>query len=239
MRPASDAHRMGVALLQGGEAAVAAAEEAAKAAEEEEEAMRAFLPMQFGKKQQQAGMSLEAQHAQNAREVPSSDGDGVAPPIKAARKGKKGATAAPTISFGKNLGASIGAGKGLAVPAATPTLAALQESKRAEMAQAAEAARKRAAMPPPPKRIGASLPSRPTDAGVGGAEEADEDDEDDIGRPFRPILSQGRQVRATRPARCCHQALAAAAAGRRHPRQWGLRRRVRDRPSLVSMIQTT
>jgi hypothetical protein len=178
----SAAHRLGVALLAGGERGVAqaAAKEAKK--EEEDDAMRSFLPMQFGKTQQQGGASLGAQHAANARD--SGDVAAVAP-LRA--KGKRGKGGGPTIQIGKNIGASLGAGAGLAVPAATPTLAALQEARKAEAAVRPKPDGRMA--PPPPKRIGASLPLRPpagSSSGAGDGAGGDGDEEDEAGPPLPP-----------------------------------------------------
>ena len=108
---ASATHQHGAALLAGGEAGAAAA----AAEEEEDEALRAAMPMQFGKLQQQRAPSLEKQHESNARGAAAFGGASLK------GKAKKG-----IIKMGTALGASLGAGAGLAVPAATPTLVALQ-----------------------------------------------------------------------------------------------------------------
>ena len=235
--PASDAHRLGAALLEHGETGVAATRAAAEAeaakAADEDDAMRGFdLPMHFGKAQQKGGPSLEAQHAANAREA---FGDTAAPSLKGKKKGGAG----PTIKMAANLGASIGAGAGLAVPAATPTLAALQKRRAEEKANAPAAS----TAPPPPKakQIGANAPMRPPvganddddddeevgpalppgfGAGGGGGDGGDED-EDEVGPMLPPGFGGGGGA-------------AAAAAARRCP----LRRRVRQ-ALLVDTIQTT
>ena len=170
---ASTAHQHGVALLAGGgEAAVAAAKAEATKAAEEEEAMWMGLPMGFGKGGK-AAPSLDEQDAANARDATS---------LKDKRKAAKKGAIKMGANIGVNLGAAIGAGAGLAVPAATPTLAALQEKRASERAAAGPGT----AMPPPPppKRIGASLPERPpASAQAAGMED---DDDDDVGPALPP-----------------------------------------------------
>lgn len=155
----SDAHRRGLALLEGGEAGVAETE----AAEANEDALRAFLPAGFGKQSAHDGSDQKVQ-ANKARPID--------------KKSKKG-----SIKMGVNLGASLGAGAGLAVPAATPTLAALQEKREKE---GNPTSAKSSMAPPPPKQIGASLPMRPpTTAGIA----SNEDDKDEVGPALPPGFS--------------------------------------------------
>uniref|UniRef100_A0A7S0JCP2 FHA domain-containing protein n=1 Tax=Calcidiscus leptoporus TaxID=127549 RepID=A0A7S0JCP2_9EUKA len=171
----------------------AAAELAAQDHEDEE--IRAHLPMHFGKTQQKEAASLEKQHAAYARE----DG-GVKIVGSHKGKGKK-----PLLKMAPKLGT------GLNVPAATPTLVALQQQR----ATAAVTGGAHASSATATKVLPAHLPARPPaeeeeaevgpqmPPGVGGASmayagpqlppgmKAGADDDLEVGPPLPPGMMGG------------------------------------------------
>ena len=155
-RGKSAAHAEGAALLAGVPSEAAAAAKAAAEAEADEDAReRMGIPLNFGKAKATKGDA----HAAFER-----GGAAVAGP-----KGKKG----------KGIQMAAKLGTGLNVPAATPTLVALQERKAAEAAEEAASAAKQKKQAAAPKVIGAMAPAR---GPAGPSAEA----EAEVGPPLPP-----------------------------------------------------